>query len=239
MHKLFNSFKNLTELITLFQDDRIFATGITNKPPLFHLIYLFMIKHTLLAVMMVLSFGLVNAQDSSVSGEKESFAVVSSKKANQYQVVFLANDATRLNLELRDQNGNQLFSDAFTAKGYFSKSFDLGQLSSGTYTFRASYNGQTIEETVSTVSSDELLGQRLKVQPVVGNTKYRFELAGLADTDYEVVIYDADNKVLYRQSIAPGERYARLFNLEQADSREVTFVLSSDNASASRRFVLR
>ena len=180
--------------------------------------------NTLAALLIVL--GAATTTDASVvSNDPAVCKIVSLDNDKKYRLIYQAEESEKVNIQLFNSENRLIHSENVYSDG-FVKTFDLALVPRGEYKFVVSTDTESYDEVVNLGTSVwnanlVLTSQEEGKYALVGTNNSGAEL------DYTIV--DSEGHSLYKGSVAQGEDVKLLFNLQDVEGAEVSFLFYNDN----------
>jgi hypothetical protein len=164
----------------------------------------------------------------SVAGDHpgtKGFAVLSTKEAEVFKVVYNAENAGKVKLNLYDEKSTLIFSESISAGGFILP-LNLQGLSYGKYTIEVIDANGKKSETIS--YAPIVIPSYFTVRKIANATsKYVISVSGVSQKEtINVRIFDASNTLVHVEAKQISEDFAQVYNLKNLKG-EVTFEISN------------
>ena len=188
---------------------------------------------TIAALLIVLSAAKSNASTDSTS-VGVFCKVVAQEKEDSFKLIYQGNKKGNVSIQWIDNANHVLYNENVKASESFVKQYNLTPLPDGEYTLKLTtedyeYSKEVTlgEETASLKMALRNLGER-KVLLTGYPTK---------STDLSIVVLDDQGERIFEQSIESAKVIQKKFIFEQVNTKNVTFVIYSNNKLISEETI--
>lgn len=137
-----------------------------------------------------------------------------------YRLIYPFKDRGMVDIEIKDAEGHVVASDeVYNTKGFLRR-YDMHPLKDGDYVIELSTKNETLVKPfkVENNSKFAVLSQQ--------EDKYQLLVELEAKNDITVLILDANNKMIHKETHADTKGFSRTYDLESVDTDEFTFKIS-------------
>jgi hypothetical protein len=163
------------------------------------------------------------------------------KKEQGKKVTFALDKMDKIDLSIYDVDGKLIHSEKFDSQKNINRTYDLKALPEGTYFLEAESDTKISTYEISVVGataklSDNPVSEVYK--PIFVNKKglVRVSFLNLDKSPVNIKIYDKANNEVYDSNVIMDQDVKKLFNINQIDDEQYTFVMTYKNKSYSKTF---
>ncbi|MFT6135749.1 MAG: hypothetical protein ACJAZM_002248 [Cyclobacteriaceae bacterium] len=151
------------------------------------------------------------------------FKMVAMNDAFTYRMMYQAPQTSNVKISLLDNKNNIVYKELLSDTEGFVKVYDLSAMQDGTYTFVLESNGVENRQTIQLDDWDA-------DDVIISSTQdKKVAFLGKIEQDFTLNIIDQSGKSVYTEQYESATDLNRLFNLQQVEGDEVSFVLSRGN----------
>ncbi|WP_316832877.1 hypothetical protein [Pedobacter aquatilis] len=157
---------------------------------------------------------------------------------------FTIDEASDINLSIRELNSQIVFEESIHSTGASAKSYDLSALPDGEYTLNVASDVQFSEYKI-VIANNKAVVSTPKVTPVlkpVFTQEKSIVTLSLNNTDkgpIEVQVLNEYNDELYSETFTDQSKLVKKFNTGRAYGKELTFVVKSKNQEVLKTIAIR
>ncbi|MFZ9045070.1 MAG: hypothetical protein ACO2ZZ_04340 [Cyclobacteriaceae bacterium] len=185
---------------------------------------------TMALLLTVISGTATYASVDSVS--LSSFCKVTAlEDAQKYRVIYQAPETEDVNILLYDNKHQLIYSEVVEGTDGFAKIYDMTELADGQYTFELTSKSFSHSEMVAltTWKADEL---------VISETEdNKVAMVGKGDAAFTLDIIDEDGNMLFSDAFAKDQAIQKLFNLQQIEGNQASFIIRQGNKIVKEEIV--
>ncbi|RZL43837.1 MAG: hypothetical protein EOO93_28190 [Pedobacter sp.] len=157
---------------------------------------------------------------------------------------FSIDEASDVNLSIRELNNQILFEENIHSSGAASKSYDLSALPNGEYLLNVESGAKLASYTIviannKAVVSAPKITQLLKPVFVQEKSILTLSLDNADNGPVEVQILNEYNEELYNETFTDKAKLVKKFNTAKTFGKELTFVVKSKNQEVSKTIAIR
>lgn len=163
------------------------------------------------------------------------------KKEQGKTVTFALNKMDKVDLSIYDADGRMIHSEKVDSQKIINRTYDLKALPEGTYFLEAESDTKISRYEISVVGttaklSDNPVSEVYK--PIFVNKKglVRVSFLNLDKSPVNIKIYDKANNEVYDSNVLMDQDVKKLFNINQIDDEQYTFVMTYKDKSYSKTF---
>jgi len=155
--------------------------------------------------------------------------VVVGEKSNIFKVVYKSAAATRVQISIRNNKNEVVFSESFTKMSRFTRPYNFQNLPEGEYTIEVKdRTGKKVEKVNYSLG---VVNSLVKVTKLGDQPKYLLSVANKGMNIINVSVYNnSGEQLIYNAHIVEGD-FAIVYNLVKAGS--YTFVVSDKDGKSS------
>ncbi|MFY0601344.1 MAG: hypothetical protein JXR03_16840 [Cyclobacteriaceae bacterium] len=183
---------------------------------------------TLVAFLIVLSATKTNASiDSTKAGTY--CKVVAQEKQDQFKLIYKGYEVEPVLIQWLDEDDEIVYSESIKGKDAFVKQYNLSTLPEGNYRIVVTAEDYKYTEEVKLGDLSDLKFSFRKAE------NKTIVMTGFKGQDKEVIlyVYDEDKNPIYTETTSKESVFQRKYNFSEANTSEVTFVLSYRGESFS------
>lgn len=185
---------------------------------------------TMALLLTVISSTATYASVDSVS--LSSFCKVTAlENAQKYRVIYQAPETEDVKILLYNEKQQLVFSEVVVATDGFAKIYDMTGLKDGQYTFELSSKSFSHREAVDlrSWSAQELVISETQDKKVA--------MVGTGEVDFTLDIIDQDGNMLFSDAFTKDEAIQKLFNLQQVEGNQASFIIRQGNKIVKEEIV--
>lgn len=151
--------------------------------------------------------------------------------AQKYRVIYQAPETEDVKILLYNEKQQLIFSEVVVATDGFAKIYDMTGLKDGQYTFELSSKSFSHREAVAlkTWSAQELVISETQDKKVA--------MVGTGEVDFTLDIIDQDGNMLFSDGFSKDEAVQKLFNLQQIEGNQASFIIRQGNKIVKEEIV--
>ena len=153
------------------------------------------------------------------------------ENAQKYRVIYQAPETEDVKILLYNEKQQLIFSEVVVATDGFAKIYDMTGLKDGQYTFELSSKSFSHREAVAlkTWSAQELVISETQDKKVA--------MVGTGEVDFTLDIIDQDGNMLFSDGFSKDEAVQKLFNLQQIEGNQASFIIRQGNKIVKEEIV--
>jgi flagellar hook assembly protein FlgD len=199
------------------------------------------LKHLLAAWLIVIgATSLVSSKavDRNGLGEDPRVQVIKDAGMGAFKVLYESEQEGKVTIKIYDESGNLLHAEVSKNAKSFAKRFYFENLPAGTYTISVSGPDFEFKEKVAyaTPAQVELEAELIEVVP---GKKYRLSVSGMEDSPVRVRIYDSEGYEIFSGKVDLDNTSGRVFDLAQAATSDVVFIVADKARSVTKTVKLK
>ena len=171
----------------------------------------------------------VSSTIAFANSNESSLTVVAGENANIFKVVYKSAAATRVQVSIRNEKNEVVFSESFTKMNRFTRPYNFQNLPEGEYTIEVKDNtGKKVEKVNYSLG---VVSSLVKVTKLGDQPKFLLSVANKGMNIINVSIYNNQGEqLIYNAHIVDGD-FAIVYNLVKAGS--YTFVIIDKTGKTS------
>lgn len=166
------------------------------------------------------------------------------KSEDNKSIRFFIDEASDINLSIREVNNEILFEESIHSTGASTKTYDLNALPNGEYVLNVESDSKLAEYRIVIANNKATVSKptiKNVFRPVITKQESMITLS-LDNADkgpVEVKIYNEYNDELYKETFTNRSKLVKKFNTLKTYGRELTFVVTSNNQEVVKAVQIR
>lgn len=138
------------------------------------------------------------------------------RDASSYKIIYKSEEASDVKVQIFDASSRLVFSETIKNSDGFSRPYNFGKLAEGEYTIKLDNGTSKLTETVDYHVQAER-AERLANLTKLASGKYLLTVVGHGEDRIEVRIFDAEGKVIHRDSQAVYGDFGQVYDMSQVE----------------------
>jgi len=166
------------------------------------------------------------------------------KKEQGKLVTFSLNQSEKIDLSIYDAEGKMIHSENVNSPKSVNRTYDLNALPEGTYFLEAESNSKVSRYEISVVGEIALLSEDATTEvykPTFLNKNglVWVNMLNLDKSPVTIKIYDNEYNEIYESATLLDQNVAKVFDINNFQNEEYTFVVTDNNKSFTKTFSKR
>lgn len=166
------------------------------------------------------------------------------KKEQGKMVTFALNKMNKVDLSIYDVEGKMIHSEKVDSQKILNRTYDLRALPEGTYFLEAESDAKISRYEISVVGataslSANAISEIYKPAFVNKGGLVRVSFLNMDRSPVNIKVYDKANNEVYDSDVILDQEVKKVFNINQMNDEEYTFVMTYKDKSYSKTFASR
>jgi hypothetical protein len=166
------------------------------------------------------------------------------KKEQGKLVTFALNQTEIIDLSIYDAEGKMIHSENVNSRKSVNRTYDLNALPEGTYFLQAESDSKISRFEISVVGETASLSSDVVSEVYKPVFAYRkglvwVNILNMDQSPVNIKIYDNQNNEVYDSAFLTGQNVAKVFDINNFQNEEYTFVVTVNNKTFTKTFSKR
>ncbi len=166
------------------------------------------------------------------------------KADDSKSIRFFIDEASDINLSIREVNNDVLFEESIHSKGASTKTYDLNALPNGEYVLKVESDSKLAEYKIVIANNKAVISKptmKYVFKPVITkeNSLITLSLDNAGKEPVEVAVYNEYNEELYKETFTNKSKVVKRFETLKTYGKELTFLVKSNNQEAVKTVQIR